>query len=407
MDRRHFLGALGLAAGGIAGASTRIHVGPYDAWEPAQGTWPFPRYDLRNTASNPRASPPSDPTVAWQVTPMDRVDRLVVGPRRVYAAGTVSSVQTVAALDRGSGEAAWSTSVLTETMALRGGTLYVAGRERLTALDAETGEREWWTGVEATRVGGVLVADGTVFVAEHESDLAAFDAGDGERRWSTADAGHPALADGALVATGGTATQRFAPRRVSDVVTSSPPPVAWASDVLTGGPPVVVDDRVVAGNRGLGGGLGLRSLDAGSGALQWETADALKNGEPDLLDVVRDLAVVGGRVFAHLDLGGEGRAQYRALVACSLDDGSVAWREAFDPELLGVVAAGDLVLVGTGTFSEPEHPAGERRAVAGGLRAFDVAGDERWRVETDSPVGPIAPVGDTVFVGGGAVSAFR
>lgn len=406
MDRRHFLGTLGLAAGGIAGGSTRVHVGPYDSWDPAPGTWPLPRYDLRNTASNPHASPPSDPTVTWRATPLDSIDRLVVGPRRVYAAGTVSSIQSVVALDRDSGETAWYTSVLTETMALRGGTLYVAGRERVTALDAETGEREWWTVTEPSLVLGMLVADETLFVAGYTSGLSALDAETGERRWSTERSGSPALVDGELVLTGGD-TRRFAPRRVSDVVTSSPPPVAWETDTDSGGPPVAVDGRVVTGNRASGGNFGLRSLDDTTGAVQWKTVRALLNGRPDDHNVVPVLTVLAGRVFAAVTLGSLGRTDAQALVACSLDDGSVAWRTQFEAFLNDVVAAGDFVLAGTGTVREPEKPAGERGAVAGGLRAFDAAGDERWRVPTDAPVGPIAPVGDTVFVGGGAVYAFR
>lgn len=393
MDRRHFLGALGVAAGGLAGASTRIHVGPFDAWEPAQGTWPLPRYDLRNTASNTDASPPSDPAVAWRATPMDRVDRLVVGPRRVYAAGTVSSVRTVAALDRDSGETAWSTSVLTETLALRDGTLYVAGRERLTALDAETGEREWWTGIEPRIDLRMLVADETVFVTGDATGLSVLDGGTGERRWSTDEGSSPALVDGELVLTG-LPTRRFASRRVSDVVTSGPPPAAWANRVGTGGPPVVVEGRVVTGTSSYGGNFGLRSFDAGTGAVRWETADALKNHHTDHYDVVLDLAILDGNVVARLDFGGVGSAEYRALVACSLADGEEVWREKFDPTITDVVVAGDLVL--GGTFRETEG------AVAGSVTAFDGRGDERWRVETDLPVRSIVPVDDTVFVASGA-----
>lgn len=401
MDRRHFLGALGLSAGGLAGASTRIHVGRFDAWEPSQGTWPLPRYDLRNTASNPDASPPSDPVVDWRAEPLGRVETLVVGPRRVYAAGSVSTVRTVAALERDSGERAWSTSVLTETMALRDGTLYVAGRERVTALDAETGEREWWTGSRASYGLEVLVADGTVFVAGDATGLSVLDGGTGERRWSTDEGSSPALVDGELVLTG-LPTRRFASRRVSDVVTSGPPPAAWANQVGTGGPPVVVEGRVVTGTSSSGGNFGLRSFDAGTGAVQWETADALKNHHTDHYDVVLDLAILDGNVVARLDFGGVGSAEYRALVACSLADGEEVWREEFDPIITDVVVAGDLVLVGTGTFREAEATGDESRAVAGGVVAFDGGGDERWRVETDLPVRSVVPVGDTVFVGSGA-----
>lgn len=400
MDRRHFLGALGLSAGGLAGASTRIHVRPFESWEPTPGTWPLPRYDLHNAAANPHASPPSEPSVAWRTSPLDRVERIVVGPRRVYAGGTVSSFQAVAALDRDSGEVAWSVSVLNEALAFRNGTLYVAGRERVTALDAETGETTWSAVSRATGEMTLLATDGTVVVGDRYDWLAAFDAETGTRHWSTGDGGPGAIAGGALVATG--RVRRFAPRRLSDVVTSSPPPVAWQSDVYGDGSPVAVDGRVVLGNPNYSGEFGLRSLDFESGTLQWATVDALKESDPDGDDAVGTPAVADGRAFVDLDLGGQGRSAFRALIACSLSDGSVAWRRPFESELLEVVVAGDVVLAGTGTFRRAEESTGEIRAVAGGVRAFGLGGDERWRVETDSAIASIAAVEDTVFVASGA-----
>ncbi|WP_350355456.1 twin-arginine translocation signal domain-containing protein [Halorarius litoreus] len=62
MNRRQFLGALGVTAGGVGGLSTRVHLGPLSTWTSESGTWPLSRYDLQNTAGNLHASPLSNPS---------------------------------------------------------------------------------------------------------------------------------------------------------------------------------------------------------------------------------------------------------------------------------------------------------------------------------------------------------
>ncbi|WP_132058599.1 outer membrane protein assembly factor BamB family protein [Halorussus amylolyticus] len=392
--RRLLAGGVAIGTAGVAGATTRIGVGPLDAWTPSIGTWPHDRYDLRNAASNPHASPPSNPTVAWRARPVEHVQSLVVGPERVYVGGRVEDGGSgVAALDRANGELAWSSDVVGSALALRRGTLY-AGSSRgessgLTAFDTETGERRWREAVGD--VEGLVALDGTVFAGSHYH-LTAVAANSGDTKW-TADGGLPAVANGALFASGG-GVRRYLPRRISDVLTRESPPVEW--DERGGGslrPPVVSADRAMVG-QGLpshSGGESVYAFDLETGTREWGAVE-FSDGEYPV--VTGSPAVRRGRGFFSFRRGKQ-RARSHALVACSLADGTERWRWESSDWVTSVAVGGETVLAGTSADDDTPGVAQNR------LLAFAPDGSRKWAFDTEGAVRGLAPVGETVFVGTG------
>ena len=64
--RRQLLAGTAAVVGtvGVSGAAAaRVTVDEIETDEPSPGTWPTDRYDGVNTATNPHASPPSEPPV--------------------------------------------------------------------------------------------------------------------------------------------------------------------------------------------------------------------------------------------------------------------------------------------------------------------------------------------------------
>jgi hypothetical protein len=148
--RRQLLAGTGAVVGtvGVSGAAAaRVTVDEIETDEPAPGTWPTDRYDGGNTATNPHASPPSEPDVDWRV-PVDAdnawEDGFVVGPERVYHAGT-----RLTALDRADGTRRWSRNEPSGTLAVRDGTLYHchggddSSLPRLSSFNASEARPSW------------------------------------------------------------------------------------------------------------------------------------------------------------------------------------------------------------------------------------------------------------------------
>ena len=107
--RRQLLAGTGAVVGtvGVSGAAAaRVTVDDIETDEPSPGPWPTDQYDGANTATNPHASPPSEPDVDRRV-PVDAdtawSEGFVVGSERVYHAGT-----RLTALDRADGTRRWS-----------------------------------------------------------------------------------------------------------------------------------------------------------------------------------------------------------------------------------------------------------------------------------------------------------
>ena len=178
--RRQLLAGTAAVVGtvGVSGAAAaRVTVDEIETDEPSPGTWPTHRYDGGNTATNPHASPPSDPDVDWRV-PVDPDsawrDGFIVGPERVYHAGT-----RLTALDRADGTRRWSRNEPSVALAVRDGRLYYchggddSSLPRLSSFNARRGEPRWGTYVPEDS-GGLTVTADRVFVSGR-----AFDAEDG------------------------------------------------------------------------------------------------------------------------------------------------------------------------------------------------------------------------------------
>ena len=151
-SRRELLVATGLAGLGAVGAS-QVRLGPVDSWTPPPDAWPLRRYDPANTAANPDASPPSDPSVSWTAAPLgvSRDGAVVADRETVYAAGN-----GVAALDRTDG------TVVVATAGSDGETTKPSGTIR--ALRAGDGSEVWRIDLDDA-VLSIAPVDGTIFAA--------------------------------------------------------------------------------------------------------------------------------------------------------------------------------------------------------------------------------------------------
>ena len=125
-----------------------------------------------------------------------------VDGERVYLSAQGSAAEGIYALDRDSGETAWSTPGPSIPHALvRAGDLVLASYRRyeVVAFDAESGERQWSYPTHGGRLITPAVAEGRVISAGRER-VAALSLADGSEQWTRAYAvGGPPLLVGSTV----------------------------------------------------------------------------------------------------------------------------------------------------------------------------------------------------------------
>lgn len=310
---------------------------------------------------------------------------------RVYVGTSGQTGQKVVALDRETGTIAWRNDVGGKALAVHENRLYVAAYEQASAFDPATGETLWSTPLPPIVEPNLLVADDQVFVAGRR--LVALDAGSGDTRWERS-GGQSAIADGALVTLDRSSIlRRHSSRRISDLVTAAPPPVAWEVALDREGTPVVATDRVFVGTHYDRGDLGLSAVALDSGDVDWVLETDTGEGHA----AIGPPAVAGGRGFADLNFGESGGTNFQDLVPVSLDVGEIDWRQAIETDIFTVIVAGDTVLAATGALEDAG--AGDWNGVSGGLQAFTLDGATQWQFDVDVPAYSLGAVDDTIYVG--------
>lgn len=378
--------------GGLALASAlldQVSLGSVSAAAPPPDTWPLRRYDAAATASNPDATPPSDPEIDWideslaasQTVPV----RIVVGPDAVYA----SAVGTVA-LERATGSRNWRLDEPGGVLALGDGTLFVGTTAlgTLSALGTDGSER--WRTDHSDDVQWLLGTDGTLFLG-CESGVYAYDAGSGSRRWAADDrwTARVLVSDGRLVATHETVTG-YRRRSVLDVPLGSPPGVGWEMGGDSARVAAATDAGIVAGfARDREDGAAEPALLAAdhAGEVRWRALD----GEGTDPVAVGSLATVGQHGFVSLNRRANDASERHAVASYQLTDGSRRWRQGIDQPVTDLVVVDETVLIGS-------RPADGSPVRIGSVRALDTTdGSERWRVPVESGCRSLAPVDGTVF----------
>ena len=425
-NRRKVLAASGALVGTVTvsgAAASRVTAENIETWEPSPGTWPADRYDLGGTAANPHASPPPDPEIDWRVpVDADRAweDGFVVGPERVYHAGT-----RLTALNRRDGTVRWTRREPSGALAVRDGTLYHChggddpSDPRLSAFDAETGEPRWRTDVPEDSRGLTVTAD-RVFVGGR-----AYAVTDGRLEWTLEGNVNPGWTDsvardGFLYAEhSAQQVSKYSARSVLDETLNRGSQPIWKRRhdrpyTYT----VVQDDRLVR-TRGIGaGGAALAGFDTETGRRTWAalTSEEFKSatdtepGDPDYFGVITSgqavtseqcIVIAGTISYGRSE---EARKQTSALVAVSLSDGTVHWTRSFlrpdhpaDGGVFSVVVADGTVLARV-REGMPEYERREGPPYPGRILALDAdTGETLWGVKIDHRPKQLAVADDTIF----------
>jgi outer membrane protein assembly factor BamB len=423
--RRQLLAGTGAVVGtvGVSGAAAaRVTVDEIETDEPSPGTWPTDRYDGGNTATNPHASPPSEPDVDWQV-PVDPDsawrDGFVVGPERVYHAGT-----RLTALDRADGTRRWSRNEPSGTLAVRDGTLYhCPGRKatdnpELSAFDAGTGEPRWRSDLPEESSGLTVTAD-RVFVSGR-----AFDAEDGRLEWTLEGRVNPdwtdsVAADGFLYAQHSShRVSKYASRSFLDETLDRETKPIWKRRHDSAYADTVArDDRLLRATGTTVGGAALARFDTETGRRTWaaltaeefESATDTEPGDPENFGVstweqavTSEQCIVIARTLGHS--GSDKGKETSALLAVSLSDGTVRWARSFlgpdhpaDQGVGSVLVADGTVLV-TVEESMPAYGQREEPPYPGRILALDAdTGETLWGIKIDHGPAQLAVADDTIF----------
>ena len=322
------------------------------------GPWPQARADAGNTGFVSASGPTTDPSLRWSVASAGTVGVNVGLSRGATTSEAGLYVATedghIAAVDIGGGTR-WERDLEAARFppAVGSGLVVVPGREQLSVLDADSGDRLR----SVTVSGGVFdtpaLVDRQALVGTFSGGLAAVDLDTGERRWQ---AGAPSRAYPPTVA-GGTAY--VTARRWNG---GEEPGVVAAVDIESGesrwelslnaeptAPPGVRDGVVYAGtNRGR-----VHAIDAASGDRRWRESvgDWVTRGPTAAADGI--YAVVLGTGIVKLTR-----------------EGTVAWRSAAGGQT-NPVLTDDVAVVGT-----------QDGVVAVGRSD----GQTRWRADTDAGI---------------------
>jgi outer membrane protein assembly factor BamB len=384
--RRRVLAALVATAGGgyVGHRLLRRLDAVFDPWTPAPGTWPLARYDAANTAHNPHARPPREPSRRVLGTVDDGAGvRPLVGRTRLVRVGA-----GLATAPRDGG--AWTT--------LTGATVRCAGlgpEGRLVAAARRAADLGFGvvTYDGTTEVGRVpvegrpawlTVGPDAAYVGCVPETLAAVDGDGGAWR---AGGERTALGDGRLYAAGAPdGVVAHAERRGFGRLTSAGPARAFAVAPPPGEEchaPAVADGRLVVGTWDpLRERAGVAAYDATTGESRWGLGPLGRDAATP--------ALAGDRGFTAVT-GADGSSG--AVVAVDLASGGTVWRDETPwPAFAPAVGGRTLAVLG----------ADERGR--GRVRAYDAAtGAVHWTREL--PTAParngVALVGGRVLVGAG------
>jgi outer membrane protein assembly factor BamB len=358
-SRRHVLaGAGSTVAAALAGC-----LGDDSGFAPGTdaGTdWPMPRFDSSNTAYSPDASAPRDSVrERWTVA-----DGSATGPPAV-ADGTMfaSTVGGLVALDATDGAEQWrfepSRQPWATAPAVHDGLVYATMKDEgaLYALDRDTGEAAWSMTDEgrvetAHLVVGEHVSTPVVYAGTENGGLLRLDAATGEVTWRTD-------LFGTVSAVGHRASQVFVGTRGGEVYAfydpgdGRAPTEGWRRRVGSAVEALVpTGEGVVV--ESFGGPLRCLADGAHAGGTRW-TADASRANSPPVR--------AGYTLFV---------AGYDELAALRDHDADVRWRYRGRFDAAGPVAAGDTLYVSDGD-------AVRGLALDGGAGAAGVRfGVERW-----------------------------
>lgn len=221
--------------------------------------------------------------------------------------------------------------------ALMGGRLYVAAAGgRVSAFDAETGERLWRSDLDYTLSGGPGAGAEVIAVGSREGRVIGLDPRDGRVLWESGVTSEvmsvPAVATGVVVVRSGDGRVFGLDARNGRRL--------WLHDrtppVLTlrgTGSPVIVGSLALVG---LDGGR-VVALNLRDGRVAWEAEVAAPRGRTELermVDIDGDPVVMGNEVYA---------ASYQGrLVGIGLHNGRVAWGREFSSHI-GVGVDGERV----------------------------------------------------------------
>lgn len=349
---------------------------------PAPGTWPLDRRDARNTSHAPDAAPPEDPTVE-RIASVPRATTVLVDDtadgRRVLVGGYEGVV-----VHRPDGTVAWEADE-SDSLAIRpgAGVCYAAHGDRgLRAFDLADGTERWRTDAP----------DGFTVVPSSRGPFLPFNGGidaydrSGNRRYRLSrgtGVGHAgvAVAD-AVYAVDVGMVERLRRRGAVERVTGRPPAADWrVEDTLAFAQyPVVDGDELYVTDEEDGDTGGVLALTTG-GEIRWHR---------NLGWNPAGAALGPDRLFVAMLVDGGIRGDDERLVALDRRTGRVDWTASRLAPGMGYyadpVVAGETLLVCGGTPDRGGH-----------VSAFTLDGEERWVVETESPVWDLAPAGDRVY----------
>lgn len=366
MKRRDVLATLGTAVGiATVGCFGSTPGGDDSAWRHLQ-------YDAGHSGYSPaEGGPDGGAKIHWWSETWGRQTSPVVAGGTVYAGSGLRN-EAVVALDTETGDPQWQAPIgdeIQRALAIVDGTLYV-GAGGVYALDADTGQQEWYESRDTTR--GLTVADGTVYTAQRGgSPTIALAAENGEERWSrdVHALATPAVHDG-RVFVGGTDGLVALDAKTGDT--------DWSTSIDHAlRPPTARNGRVYAATR-----KQVVAFDAATGDEQWSRTGRFH---------ASDLAVTDETLY----LTGqqrEGEDRIARVLAVDTATGTRQW--TLDESELhsgSAVVAGDVLYV-----------SGRNR-----LDAIDTADGERlWWLRFQWPLGPPTVVDGTIFISvGGRLQA--
>lgn len=263
---------------------------------------------------------------------------------------------TVYALNATDGKREWEfePSGRARITAVVDGTLYTAAGTTLYALDADSGDEQWSFDVDDAAVSPPAVADGTVYISTHESDVVyALNAGSGEREWSVT------LEDSA-----------------SEQSLNSPPSILGETLYLTSGGTTTST---------------LYALDIEDGDRLWQF---------DLKGTPPWLAVAGETVLAGELLGLPEQDEPATLYAVDASDGEERW--SVTAENGGDQWAAPTVVGETAyTAAVQSQPGDDTGSTVHALTLED--GTERWTLDIDTGefVTPSTVVDGSIYINAG------
>ncbi|WP_326816198.1 PQQ-binding-like beta-propeller repeat protein [Streptomyces sp. NBC_01762] len=236
----------------------------------------------------------------------------------VLADGTVyiGGRGRVFALDADTGAERWMADVAesstSSSPAVAGGTVYISGGSGVHALDAATGTARWTHTDRNDVFYSPVVAGGTVYIRSEERKVYALDAATGMERWTHTARSHisvPVVAEGTVYGCGSNGRVY-----ALDAITGAE---LWThrADAFESSSPAVADGIVYFGS---GDGL-FYALDAATGTERWTyTIDASSSSSPAVVDGTVYVGDWTG-VLCALDAA-TGAERWRADVSKTVDD---------------------------------------------------------------------------------------